>query len=147
MFRLPPSSTRTDTRSPYTTLFRSMEDHAPPHAPAPPGLPGIGQQRVDAGAGGADIVDRALPGVIFGPGALPFAALFEHLRDARDRIDGNDKQRRRAQRPAADAQNLSSAHAVELDAERRDIAARADLFPFDDDRGDDAVEQIGRAHV
>src|SRR3546814_821259 len=122
-----------------------IEDHAPPHAPAPPGLPGIEQQRVDAGAGGADIVDRALPGVIFGPGALPFAALFEHLRDARDRIDGNDKQRRRAQRPAADAQNLSSAHAVELDAERRDIAARADLFPFDDDRGDDAVEhRIGQ---
>src|SRR3546814_5965809 len=76
--------------------------------------------------------------------ALPIS-LFEHLRDARDRIDGNDKRRRRAQRPAADAQNLSSAHAVELDAERRDIAARADLFPFDDDRGDDAVEhRIGQ---
>src|SRR3546814_14794591 len=122
MIRLPPRSTRTDTLFPYTTLFRS----------------------VDAGAGGADIVDRALPGVIFGPGALPFAALFEHLRDARDRIDGNDKQRRRAQRPAADAQNLSSAHAVELDAERRDIAARADLFPFDDERGDDAVRSEER---
>ena len=39
-----------------------------------------------------------------------------------------------------DSQYLSGADAVELDAEARDIAARADLFFLDDDRGDDAVE-------
>ena len=72
--------------------------------------------------------------------ALPCAALFEHLRDAVDRIDGYDEQGRRAERAAADAEDLTSADAVELDTKARDVAARADLFFLDNDRGDDAVE-------
>jgi hypothetical protein len=122
-----------------------VEDDAPPDAAAPSGLPRIEQQRVGAGARGADIVDRALPGIIFGPSALPRAALFEHLLNAVDRIDGNHQQRRRTQGAAADAQYLPGADAVELDAKRRDIAARPDLFLFHHDRGDDAVEhRIGQ---
>src|SRR3546814_4419038 len=35
MLRRPPRSTRTDTLSPYTTLFRSSPRTLPPHAPLP----------------------------------------------------------------------------------------------------------------
>src|SRR3546814_4138371 len=73
-----------------------IQNHAPPDAPAAASLARVDQQRVGAGARGADIIDRALPRIIFGPGALPGAALFEHLPDAVDRIDGNYDQRRRA---------------------------------------------------
>src|SRR3546814_1222499 len=88
-----------------------IQNHAPPDAPAAASLARVDQQRVGAGARGADIIDRALPRIIFGPGALPGAALFEHLPDAVDRIDGNYEQRRRAKRAAADSQNLACADA------------------------------------
>src|SRR3546814_1239802 len=76
MIRRPPRSTRTDTLFPYTTLFRS-------HTAAAPDLPRVDEQGIGARSRGADIVDRALPRIIFGPGALPLAAPFEDLRDAR----------------------------------------------------------------
>src|SRR3546814_3000376 len=100
------------------------------------------------------IIERALPRITFGPGALPGAALFEHLPDAVDRIDGNYEQRRPAKRAAADSQNLACADAIELNAELCDVTPRADLFVLADDRGDDAVEhridktgEIGRVPV
>src|SRR3546814_1292235 len=52
-----------------------IQNHAPPDAPAAASLARVDQQRVGAGARGADIIDRALPRIIFGPGALPGAAL------------------------------------------------------------------------
>src|SRR3546814_11064915 len=41
MIRRPPRSTRTDTRFPYTTLFRSSRQHAPPPRPRGAGLPAV----------------------------------------------------------------------------------------------------------
>src|SRR3546814_5687372 len=62
-----------------------IENDAPPHTAAAPDLPRVDEQGIGARSRGADIVDRALPRIIFGPGALPLAAPFEDLRDARDR--------------------------------------------------------------
>src|SRR5690606_27351825 len=116
------------------------KDHAPPDAAAAARLSDIEKKRIGTRSCGAHVIDRALACVIFCPGALPLAALLEDLRDAVDRIDGNHEQRGRAQCAAADAQNLPRAHAVELDAQRRDITPRADLLAFNNDRGDNTVE-------
>src|SRR3546814_1947914 len=49
MIRLPPRSTRTDTLFPYTTLFRSFDQHIHPHRRV--GLPELPQRCRQPGLG------------------------------------------------------------------------------------------------
>src|SRR3546814_18771864 len=80
MIRRPPSSTRTDTLFPYTTLFRSPPP--PPPVPEAPGPFSFGDSdriaRILAAAGFVDIAiapfDHDLP---FGQGATRDAAIEE----------------------------------------------------------------------
>ena len=123
-----------------------VEQHPPPAAAGPAGLGDVEQQRIDARAGRPDIIDRAVAGAEARPGLLPFVARFEALEGRAGQHDRDDQHRRRAADRAADPEQLAGAGAVEQDAERGDVALRADLLLLDDDPGDHRVERgIGEA--
>src|SRR3546814_10789951 len=96
MRRPPPRSTRTDTRFPYTTLFRSPalaadQDRLVERA-----------RRIDVAAVGGDALDQAMPGVDL---------IFDRRRRRRKRREAEDNQR---SAPASSLCSRSEEHTSEL---------------------------------
>src|SRR3546814_19736290 len=118
MIRLPPRSTRTDTRFPYTTLCRSPDRAR--------GLDLLGKPGRQIGAGGGD--ERRLRAVRDEPGAPErIADLDRRMIGHRHQFDGAITDR--GDRPQSGVEILE-----------RIAAERIDLKP-------DRLAEIGRAHV
>src|SRR3546814_16110531 len=96
MIRRPPSSTRTDTLFPYTTLFRS-----PPEDRARPDSDGVCRDRITAAHGGEQLQGSQSVGATESRSAgLRYAELSDllGLRATGNAVQGQDAQERHADR-------------------------------------------------